>query len=67
MYMSLCRHSHTSEHVFLTNRAVKGISADTDKSAKKGARYSQQKSGRNRTVNEIKAAFGLSVLKKAWN
>lgn len=24
-------HSHTSEHVFLTNIAVKGISADADK------------------------------------
>lgn len=31
----LCRHSHTSGHVFLTNRAVKGISADTDKQVSK--------------------------------
>lgn len=63
MYVSVCMHSHTSEHVFLTNIAVKGISADADKQVgKKKARYSQQRSGRNRTVNKIKAAFGLPVL-----
>lgn len=57
MYMSVFRHSHTSEHVFLTNITAKGISADADQQVGKKSKTQLPKEWQEQDCEQNQSSF----------